>query len=379
MRTQQQHWTIDSGWTPRSGEPPLADAQLVLAFGGGDTLLDPELLSHLRRSYPMAAIVGCSTAGEICGDWVYDDSLVATALAFERTTVRAASIEIPTPRDSEAMGRALARRLADPSLAHVLLLAEGMHVDQAALVYGMNETLGPGIGITGGFAGDSVHFRRTLVLGDGVVGERRAVAVGLYGSAVLVGYGTLGGWDPFGPARLVTRSAGNVAYEMDGEPALDIYARYLGEDAPALPASALRFPFSMRVPGRPGEVVRTVCAVDWNEKSLTFPGDVPEGATLRMLRANVERLIDAASTAATVSTARLPGTRAEFAMLVSCVGRKLLMGQHVDEEVECVRAILGRDAVCAGFYSYGEVAPLVPNSPAALHNQTLTITTFAER
>lgn len=242
----------------------------------------------------------------------------------------------------------------------------------------MHGVLGAGIGITGGMAGDSIHYRRTLLLAGGEVRARRVVAVGLYGAALRVGYGTLGGWDPYGPSRLVTRSRGCVVAEMDGEPALDVYKRYLGPHGDSLPASALLFPLSMRHEDREGEVVRTVCAIDEERRTLTFAGEVPQGSHLRLMKANVERLIDAATAAATVSTARLGALKTEFALLVSCVGRKLLMRTHVDEEVECVRGILGPDAAFAGFYSYGEIAPLAPATRCELHNQTLTVTTFSE-
>lgn len=379
MRTQQHIWIASDGWSLVQGDPSPLPAQLVLAFGGGETLEDEALHAQLRAWYPEAEIVGCSTAGEICGDWVRDESLVATAIAFDSTRVRVEARAIPQLRDCEAAGRAIADALSEPTLEHVLLFSEGIHVDHTALLRGMIDVLGDSVGITGGFAGDNVHFRRTLVLARGTVAQRRVAAVGLYGTTLKVGYGTLGGWDPYGPTRLVTFSAGCEVHTMDGEPALDVYSRYLGAHAQALPASAVRFPFSMRVPGGAGEIVRTVCAVDREARSITFAGAVPTGATLRLMKANVERLIDAATAAATASTARMGGDGAELALLVSCVGRKLLMGVHVDEEVECVRDILGRAGACTGFYSYGEVAPLIPHTPSELHNQTMTITTFAER
>lgn len=379
MITQQQVWTSRDGWTVVHGDRGPIEAQLVLVFGGGETLEDPGLLAHLAAEYPRAEIVGCSTAGEIGGDEVRDDSLVATAIQFDRTGVRVVAESLPDASESVAVGEAIAASLQSPTLGHVLLFSEGIHVDHMALLQGMAGVLGDAVGITGGLAGDSVHFRRTLVLAGGTAETRRVAAVGLYGASLTVGYGTLGGWDPYGPARLVTSSSGCVVHTMDGEPALDLFSRYIGEHASALPGSAVRFPFAMRAPGSVGEVVRTVCAVDREARSLTFAGGVPAGATLRLMRANVERLIDAATAAATASTARMGGGGTALALLVSCVGRKLLMGAHVDEEVACVRDIIGRDGACTGFYSYGEVAPLRPQTRSELHNQTMTITTFAER
>jgi hypothetical protein len=69
----------------------------------------------------------------------------------------------------------------------------------------------------------------------------------------------------------------------------------------------------------------------------------------------------------------------DLAILISCVGRKLVLKQRVEEEVESVRNVLGARTVLSGFYSYGEIAPFLPSAKCELHNQTMTITTFAER
>lgn len=368
--------------------------QLVVMFGGGATLEQASLLAEVASAYPSAAVVGCSTAGEICESHVCDDSLVVTAVQFDRTRVRMTVEDIEhdaAGKDAcrtgcEAAGRRIASALSAPDLCHVLLFADGIHCDGASLLRGVNSGLGATIGITGGMAADAVHFRRTLVVArsgtDNTASisarERRVVAVGLYGDALHVGYGTLGGWDAFGPARVITRSSGCVVYELDGEPALTVYRRYLGEHGGALPASAVLFPLGLVDPARAGEIVRTVCAIDDVAGSMTCAGDLPEGAHLRLMRANVERLIDAASAAATVSTARMGARATELAVVVSCMGRKALMGAQVDEEVECVRGILGNESVYTGFYSYGEFAPLAPHTRSELHNQTLTVTTFSE-
>ena len=72
------------------------------------------------------------------------------------------------------------------------------------------------------------------------------VAVGLYGEHVKLGHGSKGGWDTFGPERIVTKSDGNVLYELDDKPALALYKEYLGDRAAGLPGSALLFPLALR-------------------------------------------------------------------------------------------------------------------------------------
>ena len=206
------------------------------------------------------------------------------------------------------------------------------------------------------------------------------VALGLYGDRLRVGYGSLGGWDSFGPERLITRSRGNVLYELDGTSALQLYKTYLGEHAQGLPATALLFPLSLRTQENTEPVVRTILSVDEDEQSMTFAGDLPQGGYARLMKANFDRLIDGATGAARTSAAAIgSASPADLAILISCVGRKLVLKQRIEEEVESVREVLGEHPALAGFYSYGEISPFTPGARCELHNQTMTITTFSER
>ncbi|NNN05175.1 MAG: hypothetical protein HKL90_04670, partial [Elusimicrobia bacterium] len=204
-------------------------------------------------------------------------------------------------------------------------------------------------------------------------------AVGLYGAQLKVGFSSRGGWDPFGPERLITRSRGNVLYELDGQSALELYKKYLGDHAGALPAAAVHYPLALRTAEGETSVVRTVLAVDEREQSMTFAGDVPEGTYARLMKANFDRLIDGASGAAGDCREAMGATPAELALLISCAGRKMVLGQRIEEEVEAVREVLGPSTTLGGFYSYGEIAPFAGGARCELHNETMTITTLSER
>jgi len=108
---------------------------------------------------------------------------------------------------------------------------------------------------------------------------------------------------------------------------------------------------------------------------MTFAGDMPEGQFGRLMKANFDRLVDGAHGAA---SAALAGAKADLAILISCVGRKMVLKQRTEEEVEAVREVLGETTALTGFYSYGEICPVAPGASCELHNQTMTITTFSE-
>lgn len=71
-------------------------------------------------------------------------------------------------------------------------------------------------------------------------------------------------------------------------------------------------------------------------------------------------------------------TKPKLAIIISCVGRKLVLGDRTNEEVEVIKDVLGSSPLITGFYSYGEISPLKPFEDCALHNQTITITTINE-
>ena len=288
MKIEQRKWTEPAGWTPAPPGSSAKSSSLVLVFGATAVLRKPDLVAAIRRDYPAAHIFGCSTAGEICGAQVSDDSLVVTAVQFEHTLFRSAQVRLSQTPDSREAGEAIARGLpptlrdpasgAEEKLVHVLVLTDGLKVNGSDFVAGVMKHLPDGITMTGGLAGGGTHLGATLVFQDNLPEMGAITALGLYGSRVKVGFGSLGGWDSFGPERLVTKSKANVLYELDGHSALDLYKKYLGEKADGLPATGLLFPLSVRAsPGDP-PVVRSFLAIEEKTQGLMFAADIPEGA-----------------------------------------------------------------------------------------------------
>lgn len=375
MNIEQLHWTAGPGWNRPAS---LRDASLVLIFGGTDRLTK-ERFDEIRAAYPDAILLGCSTAGEIIDTRVHDDSIAVTALRLEKTRIRLARQTVAAPEESHRAGEALARELQAPDLRHLFLLSDGLRVNGSDLVAGLKSVLPAHVEVTGGLSGDGARFGRTLVIADAPPEEGRIAALGFHGDAIRIGHGSLGGWDPFGPDRLITRSKGNILYELDGQSALALYKKYLGHHATGLPATGLLFPLALApTPQGNAGVVRTILAVDEENQSMTFAGDMPEGMYARLMKANFSRLVDGAAGAAEASRAPLGDADPDLAVLISCVGRKLVLKQRIEEEVEAVRDVLGTRPVLTGFYSYGEISPHAASARCELHNQTMTITTFQE-
>ena len=381
MRVHLLSWKKESGWPATASLP--RDAQLVFYFGTRLDLEPAERFAELRAIFPDAHLLGCSTGGQIRNDEVFDDEIAAVALSFDATRLRLAFEEVPSADRSLACGKAIGKKLAAPDLAGIFVLSDGLNINGSELVAGITSIVGNSIPLTGGMAGDGDRFKATVVGADFPARGHVAAAVGFYGSAVQIGHGSAGGWDQFGPRRRITRSVGNVLYELDGEPALDLYERYLGEeDSKGLPSTALFFPLRVYEPDRPDhDIVRTILAVDREARSMTFAGDMPEGWVAQLMRGNFDGLSAGAAHAARQSqgmTAMRKHTGDELALLVSCIGRRLVMGQNSVDEIEAAGGELGDNVTRIGFYSYGEISPHSVSGICQLHNQTMTITTISE-
>lgn len=375
MDIELVRWTRD-GW-----ERPLPDLDspgtLVLAFGAASLSEVEEPWIELRATFPTSTVLGCSTAGEILGDAVLDDGLSVAIARFEdvRITTASVAIEGRTPYElGSEIGSAL--KAADPGLATAFVLSDGIGVNGSRLVQGLTSAIGPDVVLTGGLAADGDRFERTWVVVDGVPIAGYVTAVGLSGPRLRVGHGSRGGWDIFGPERRVTRAEDNILYELDGQPALDLYKHYLGDRAAGLPATALLFPLAVRYgPHDERRVVRTILGIDEEARSMIFAGDIPPGGLAQLMRANFERLIDGAGQAADLLGA--PPSQPSLTVAISCVGRRLLLGERIEDELEAVVSSLPAQARVAGFYSYGEISPVTAGT-CDLHNQTMTLTSFWE-
>ncbi len=378
MQVETFSYDPASGWSAPSFPTLDSERTLLVVFGASGYLDDPAPFEALEKAFPLSRRIGCSTSGEIMGQRLVDGTLACAAVRFRAGEVQVACSAVERVGGSFAAGVDLARSLSRPDLRGVFVLSDGLCVNGSALVDGLNSVLGQSVVATGGLAGDGDRFERTWVL----AGERPAAGVvaaaGLYGDTVHIGHGSKGGWDMFGPERVVTRSAGNVLYEIDGNPALELYKRYLGELAAELPASALLFPLALRTNGNGGqEVVRTVQSVDETDQSMTFAGDVPEGSRVQLMQANFDRLVEGASEAGLTSAGSVAGGSC-LAIAISCVGRRLVLGERTEEEIEATFDALPPGTSQIGFYSYGEISPHTDFGPCDLHNQTMTLTVLSE-
>ncbi|MBB5019002.1 hypothetical protein HNQ59_002300 [Chitinivorax tropicus] len=353
--------------------------QWLLVFGGAGRWQDPSWLAPIRAALPGTRVMGCSTAGEIAQQYVETDSLTLTAVHFDHPDFSLAAVDMGDMQDSQAAGQRLGEALKRPDLHAVFVLGQGVAINGSAMIAGLKQALGNEIQITGGLAGDNGAFQQTWTLLDDRISTRQLVGIGFHGQSIKLYHGSFGGWQPFGPIRKVTRCDGNVLFELDGKSALAIYKEYLGDYAKDLPGSGLLFPFAILGDGSTETgLIRTILGIDESAGSLVLAGDVELGSQLRLMHASTDALVDGAQAAAEAAWQEAQHNQASLSILISCVGRKLVMGDRVEEELEAVTDVLHAQSILTGFYSNGEISPHGNIADCRLHNQTMTITCIQE-
>ena len=378
MKILNTQW-INDQWSVPLDENFDSPNTLVLVFGCSKFFDLKKPYDELEQRFPMSTLMGCSTSGEIFGSEIFDESLSVAIVRFSQTQVKKVSMPIEKADLSYKVGKELANQLFDSDLKAVFLLSDGLNVNGTQLIQGIKDILSNKVVISGGLAGDGSEFNNTWILDDHYPVSKAVAMVGFYGDSLNVRSSSVGGWDVFGPERIITKSEANVLYELDHKPALQLYKKYLGNKAKDLPGSALLFPLSLtsEFMGRQG-VVRTILSVDESSQSMTFAGDMPQGSKAQLMRANFDRLVDGASTAATQARfINQNGTDPLLSIAISCVGRRLVLGERIEDETEAVLEILPKNTVQVGFYSYGEISSGELGN-CDLHNQTMTLTTISE-
>lgn len=381
MKLETLQYQVGKGWSQKNFPDLDSEQTLILVFAAPEFIENPEPIQEIRKHYPRSKIMGCSSAGEIAGTSVFDHSLSVAIARFEHTTLKLAKVEHHIADKSYTGGEQIAKELNTRGLRSIFILSNGLEVNGTELVKGINNVVDDSVVVTGGLAGDGKDFKKTWTIYNGEMCKNQVVAIGLYGTSLQIGHASRGGWDIFGPERRITRSKDNILYELDGRPALELYKEYLGEKAKGLPATGLLFPLAIRENASDTrQLVRTILSVNEAEQSLTFAGDVPAGYFAQLMRANFDRLITSAGTAGEVAFGIISdkvNTGPLLAIAISCVGRRLLLGERIDEEIESTLETLPQGTKQIGFYSYGELSPY-STGKCDLHNQTMTLTLFSE-
>jgi hypothetical protein len=344
-----------------------------------------KLLDGIAAAAPGVPVIGCTTDGEISTHGLSINSVVVMALASDATRYHSASVE-HLSKDSYDAGFQIGKAFQGLECRYVQIFSDGLSGNADHIIQGIRAQLGDNIKIAGGTAGDGGGFKRTFQYFGNRVLTDSIVAVAFEGQFSL-GTGTGCGWFPVGIAKKVTKSVGNAVYELDGQPALQAYERFLGKHAERLPAVGVEYPLGLLDSDGENEeegyfLCRATMGVDRQAGAIIFAGDVPEGSLVKMTIGNDGDIINAAKKAAQSAMDRLrknnPALKPKAIFLYSCMARKIVLGTRTDEEIMAVKEAIGGDVPIIGFYTYGEYAPLGERIHSCFHNETATLTVIGD-
>ena len=360
------------------GDNILLKKPLVLIFGNRYLLEDTSIFEEIKNLFPDGHLVFGSTCADITSKSVNEDSITITAIEFEKSTflIKTSNV-LNADCDSFKTGNDLIKQFPSENLKYIFVVSEGSFINGSQLTKGMNNATTDNLFITGALCGDSDRFEKTLASYNENPKQGEIVAIGFYGESLEITFSIYGGWTPFGPERIVTKSEGNVLYELDNLPALDIYKKYLGDKSKELPGAALLYPLNVKNKNEEQSIVRSILNIDESNNTMILAGDIPENSKVQLMMTNVDNIANASEQAARQALS-LRHNKPQLAMLVSCIGRKLVLDQRVEEEIEEVIEVIGNDITVSGFYSYGEIAPFHGEISCQLHNQTMTVTLISE-
>lgn len=380
MKTVQLRRNIDSDWQYLGENIPLSKP-LVLVFGNRYLLESNKIYQEIKEIFNDGEIVFGSSAGDISSHSVDDDGITITAIEFEKSSFAIKTVNVKDDNqfvNSYEAGYALIQQFDKENLKYVLVISDGSVINGSQLANGMNKVTNNDILITGALCSDAARFEKTICSYNENPKSGEIVAIGLYGEHLEISFAINDGWTPFGPERIVTKSKDNILYELDHKPALDLYKKYLGEKSKELPAAALLFPLKVKSSNEQESIVRTILNINEKDNSMILAGDIAENSTVQLMMTNVDSIINAAEIAANKANHQREKSP-ELAILVSCIGRKLVLDQRVEEEVDEVVEVVGNKTTICGLYSYGEIAPFNGENNCQLHNQTMTITLISEK
>ena len=383
MKIDSLFWSRETGWQFRKENiENRENVDIVFLFGVAKEIRENLYFDGIRELYPNAILVGGSSAGTIYRDEIFDSGVVASALQLDKSRVKLAVAKLEDISKSFEIGKNIVQQLMDEDLRHIVVLSDTININGSEFVKGLNSETDSKIPISGGIlAEETRNFSHAYVIADRPAKKLLAIGIGFYGD-IDTFYGSDSGWDDFGIERVITKSSGNIVYEIDGKPALDLYKKYLGDFQKDLPVGGLRFPLNVWEDGdieNSKPVIRTLMAINEEEKSLTFVGDVPEGAMARLMKTNIDGLIDGSENAIKM-TGFQPSNIPSYCLAVSCIGRRLVLNQLTEEELSVLLEHVGDEVEITGFYSYGEIAPFSKElKNCRFHNQTMTLTLIQEK
>lgn len=337
-----------------------------------------EYARALNDKFPNSQIVGFTTAGHFFNETIHDSEAIYSAIQLEQSEVVCQSFNLNDFDSSEHLGVQIGRAFEKiEHLKGLTIISDGSVIDGTDLMRGINARINSSIPVFGGMAGDQGRFEETHVGLNEMPKPGNTVAIGFVGDRIQVKAACQDGWSKMGMEFTITKSEGNILYELDNENAYNTLYRLLeSQNEEEFAVNTIRYPFQLSTAEK-NDIIRTPLAIDHENKVITYAGHMPQGQNVSLMKATAMDLLDCASGA----SEKIDPKKEEnaFAMAISCLGRRAVLDDLANEEYAEVKGVFGEKTNVFGFYSYGEYSRLNnENNHCLLHNQTFTVALVTE-
>ena len=366
---------------------PAQEASLALVFST-PSFSTAALLKKVKFALkPDCPLLGCSGMRIITPEGTQGEGLVLMLIALPKAKISCGAIKLTPDDDAYLAGQGLGTKLISNVKEYrrelCLMFSDGLSEATSRLMEGLQNILGKSFPFIGGGASDDLRFKQTFQFYNEHILNKSAVAA-LFAGKLTYAIGIRHGWKPLGKIRVITDSNANVIKKIDGRKASELYEDYFAKGLAELkkeilPINAL-YPIGMYLQGEKEYLLRNVITLN-DDGSIVTQGGVPRGSAIRLMIGTKESCLEAAAQAALQVKAALRDKPIGLAIIISSASRAYLLGKNIDAEIKAVKTVLGPDIPLAGFYSYGQYAPLGSLSyygQTYLHNQTIAILGIGE-
>ncbi|NJK72941.1 MAG: hypothetical protein HC942_00700 [Microcoleus sp. SU_5_6] len=334
------------------------------------------ILNQIHQIYPGIELIGGTTDGEMSSILGFEqDSLTLMLFCADNITIRAG-----IGRDiSQDLNAAIQTAIVQATKDHTdpiklcITLPESLSTSAVLILDKLNQALGEKVPVFGGLTADRWQFKQTYQFYKTEV-YSDAIPILLISGPILFSHSVASGWNPIGKRGKVTKASRNVVYEIDGQPALEFYQHYLGRMLPSL-----EYPLAVFDADETNYYMRaTSGAYDPEVGSVTFFGDIPEGAIVQITETTHDRILSASQTSMMQALQSYPGQEPAAALYFSCCGRRQILGTSTKEEYALTQTCLTESLPSCGFYTNGEISPLEQQGISYFHNETFVTLLLGE-
>jgi hypothetical protein len=321
-------------------------------------------------------VYGCTTAGEIIDSEVLEKSTVAMLLDMSKEHYKIffeASVDTYTAAGN--LAKFAKANFTNPS---VMVVSSGLTIDAEQIIRGFAD-VDKTIPLFGGLAGDDLTMKSSYVFTNGKETSTGLLALVLDGDKINVKGLATSGWDNIGIEKTITKSAGNVVYTIDDEPAVDVFVRYfqftesVDNTAEIIAQNFAQYPLQLTKENG-NTVLRAPLMVDIESRALIFAGGIPQGSKVKFSVQPGFDLIE--KTTERVSTLKPSIPDADALIMFSCKARHMALGPMTGDEASMIRGIWNKPLI--GFFTYGEIGT-AKDSVCDFHNETCSMVILEEK